>query len=77
MPKVLVVDDDPGFTPAIGELLGELGFDVELAGSLEEARASIDDGLPDALLIDLLLPDGSGLELIDSIDTSATRVIRA
>jgi two-component system response regulator AtoC len=75
MPKVLVVDDDPGFTPAIGELLGELGFDVELAGSLEEARASIDDGLPDALLIDLLWPDGSGLELIDSIDTSATRVI--
>lgn len=75
MPRILVVDDDPGFTPAIAELLRELGFEVEVATSLEEARASIDEGLPDALLMDLLLPDGSGLELIESIDTSATRVI--
>ena len=75
MPTVLVVDDDPGFTPALGELLGDLGFDVEICGSLEEARASIGNGLPDAILMDLLLPDGSGLELIESIDTSATRVV--
>ena len=75
MAKVLVVDDDPGFTPAIEDLLKETGFEVEVADSLEKARVSIDEGLPDALLIDLLLPDGSGLELIESIDTSATRVI--
>ena len=75
MAKVLVVDDDPGFTPAIGELLRDLGFDVDIAGSLEEARASVESDSPDALIIDLLLPDGSGLELIESIDTSSTRVI--
>ena len=75
MPTVLVVDDDPGFTPALGELLGDLGFDVQISSSLEEARASVDSRLPDAILIDLLLPDGSGLELIESIDTSATRVV--
>lgn len=75
MATVLVVDDDPGFTPAIGELLRDLGFEVEITGSLEEARASVENEPPDALIVDLLLPDGSGLELIESIDTSATRVI--
>lgn len=76
MPTVLIVDDDPGFTPAIAELLSELGFEVEVAASLEEARKHFDDDeSPDALLIDLLLPDGSGLELVESIDTSSTRVI--
>lgn len=75
MPTVLVVDDDPGFVPAITELLRDLGFRVKTASSLEEARACIDAGLPEAMLIDLLLPDGSGLELIESMDTSATRVV--
>ena len=52
-----------------------LGFDVQVAASLGEARTYFDDESPDALLIDLLLPDGSGLELVESIDTSSTRVI--
>ena len=75
MPTVLVVDDDPSFAPTMGELLGELGFEVETASSLRDAQTRIGGDLPDALLIDLLLPDGSGLELIESIDTTATRVV--
>ena len=75
MPTLLVVDDDPGFTSALGELLEHLGFTVTIAASVEEARAAWARGVPDGLLVDLMLPDGSGLDLIHELDTSATRVI--
>ena len=41
------------------------GFETRLAGSLEEARKSIADAAPDLVLVDLQLPDGHGLELLD------------
>jgi len=75
MPSVLVVDDDSSFTPAVAELLERLGFSVAVAQSLQEARPYFDDDPPDGLIIDLILPDGSGLDLIEAIDASATRVI--
>jgi len=67
MALVLVVDDDPGFTPAVAEVLERLGCEVEVARSLREARERLAEVHPDALLVDLLLPDGEGLELVAEV----------
>lgn len=62
-PRLLLVDDDARLASMVGEYLGRAGFEVETAGSLAAGRALLDAGSYDALVLDLMLPDGDGLEL--------------
>jgi len=74
MPDALIVDDDPGFTPAIKEFMEEHAFTVTCVRTLREAYAEMESGKPDLLLVDLILPDGSGLDLISGA-SDGTRVL--
>jgi DNA-binding NtrC family response regulator len=64
MARLLFVDDDPDFTAATQVLLKAEMHDVQVAGSLKEARDALDSATFDMLFVDLSLPDGSGLELV-------------
>lgn len=64
MANILFVDDDPDFTAAVQPLLQAEHHTVQVAGSLQEARAALERGTFDVLFVDLLLPDGSGLDLV-------------
>jgi two-component system response regulator AtoC len=64
MPSALLVDDDAGFVLGLAEAVKREGFDVRTAANLQEARAALREEEPDALLVDMQLPDGSGLELL-------------
>jgi two-component system, NtrC family, response regulator HydG len=66
MPKALLVDDDEGFVFGLAEAVKREGFEVRTAGTLQDARQALREHDPDALLIDLQLPDGSGLELLQA-----------
>jgi DNA-binding NarL/FixJ family response regulator len=60
--RVLIVDDDTSFRRLIGQMLSERGYDVAgEAGTTAQARTAVRDLAPDALLLDVNLPDGSGL----------------
>jgi two-component system KDP operon response regulator KdpE len=61
--RVLVVDDEHQILRALRVILGEAGCDVVAAASVKEAldRAAVRP--PQAAIIDLLLPDGDGVEL--------------
>jgi len=48
---------------------------VSVAGSLAAARAEIATTVPDILLVDIQLPDGSGLELLDVLGPAAAEVV--
>jgi len=61
---LLVVDDEPHIGLVLRPYLEQLGYRVSFARSLREARAALGAGPPDGLLLDLHLPDGSGLELL-------------
>ena len=63
LPRVLVVDDERQILRALKVILREAGFDVIEAATMEEAldRAAVRP--PDAAIVDLMLPDGSGIEL--------------
>ena len=67
-PRALIVDDDPGFLLGLAELVRREGFAVASAGSLKQAREEIAASPPDILLVDLHLPDGSGLDLLDAFE---------
>jgi DNA-binding NtrC family response regulator len=64
MPHALLVDDDLGFVLGLAEAVQREGFSVSTATTLAQAREELAREEPDALLIDLQLPDGSGLDLI-------------
>jgi two-component system response regulator AtoC len=65
MPRALVVDDDVNFRSGLAELVQREGFTVAIAGTLAEAKPTLADDPPDVVLMDLGLPDGGGLELLD------------
>jgi DNA-binding NtrC family response regulator len=71
MSHVLVVDDDPDFAHGLAQVIGNEGLSVATAGSLGEARARMATRVPDMLLVDLKLPDGSGIELVQDASTGA------
>src|SRR5438067_1950537 len=70
-PGVLVVEDDEAVARVLGIMLRRDGHTVTLAGSLSEARQVLTDRRPSVILLDMKLPDGSGLELLDHLAATA------
>jgi two-component system, OmpR family, KDP operon response regulator KdpE len=62
-PRVLVVDDEPQIVRGLRVVLRNAGFGVDAAGSKEEALDALAHRPPDAVLLDLVLPDGSGVDV--------------
>lgn len=58
---ILLVEDNPEVLAGNAYMLGQAGYRVCSAGNLAEARACVAAGMPDLLVLDILLPDGSGL----------------
>jgi len=69
-PTILLLDDDESFAAAAAELAVAEGFEVHLAHTVEQARQLLRFGRMDLLLLDLHLPDGSGMDLLDQLDLS-------
>ena len=68
MPHALAVDDDPNFLNALAELIENQGFTTNTATTLHDARERLRHRQPDIALIDLRLPDGSGMELLRELE---------
>jgi two-component system, NtrC family, response regulator HydG len=64
MTDALVVDDDSSFALGLAKVIGRDGLSARIAGSLEEARAEMAAKPFDVVLVDLKLPDGSGMDLL-------------
>ena len=61
--RVLVVDDEPQILRALGTTLRGAGYDVETAATAETALAAAAASPPEAVILDLVLPDGSGTDV--------------
>jgi two-component system, OmpR family, KDP operon response regulator KdpE len=61
--RVLVCDDEQQILRALRVVLHDAGYDVDAASGLGEALACAAARPPDAAIVDLVLPDGDGLEL--------------
>ncbi|HWK84956.1 MAG TPA: response regulator, partial [Caldimonas sp.] len=62
-PRLLLIDDDARLASMVSDYLGRCGFEVETAGSLGAGRGRLAGASYDVLILDLMLPDGDGLEL--------------
>jgi putative two-component system response regulator len=70
--RVLVVDDEPAVRGLLAALLRPRGYQVETAGSAEEAQVRLKSILPDVILLDLHLPGRSGQDVLTQLRADPT-----
>ena len=61
--RLLLIDDDQRLVAMVGDYLRGHGYSVEAAATLREGRERLRRDGVDALILDLMLPDGDGLDL--------------
>ncbi len=64
MPRVLIVDDEAGIVQEIKEFLIEEGYEAYTADSAKTGLQIIEELKPDVVLVDVKLPDASGIDLL-------------
>lgn len=74
-PCVLVVDDDPQALGHIRGILEDAGFATLVTGDPKEVSGLIETRQPDLILLDLLLPDIDGIELMQSVPAMADQPV--
>ncbi len=67
MKRVLIVDDDRATSAGMADVVEEWGYEPELADSVKAGWNAINKLVPDVAIVDLKLPDGSGLDLLHRV----------
>jgi two-component system response regulator AtoC len=75
MPHALIVDDHSETLSSLAELVEREGFSTSRARSLQNAREELTVRPPDAILLDLHLPDGEGMSLLDELDPASSPAV--
>jgi DNA-binding NtrC family response regulator len=66
-PKILLVDDDEGIQFGFTKYLNKAGYEVTAVSTLSDAKSGVLAHRYDAVLLDLILPDGNGIDWIGSL----------
>src|SRR3712207_2873264 len=73
---ILMVEDETSITEPLTEALDREGFDTRVAGTVADALKQAEDELPDLVLLDVMLPDGSGYDVARALrDRSSVPII--
>ncbi len=67
MPSILIVDDERSFCEILETFLAGKDYDVQVATNASEVWAHLEQTYPDLVLMDVRMPDTSGLELLPRI----------
>ncbi|MEI3100919.1 MAG: response regulator transcription factor [Oscillospiraceae bacterium] len=65
--KILIVDDEPALQNMVGEILVRAGYEIQGALSCAQALERFRTAAPEAVLLDVMLPDGDGFSLFGQL----------
>ncbi|MEW6730936.1 MAG: diguanylate cyclase [Acidobacteriota bacterium] len=65
--EILVVDDDPDICLLVKIFLQKEGFAAITTNSITEALSALTKGMPDGIITDIVLPDGTGYQLVELV----------
>lgn len=65
--RILVVDDEPEVHAVLGRMLAHQGYTVDAAYSAKEAFRHIEEHKPDVVLLDIMMPTISGIEVLNQL----------
>jgi len=65
--KILVVDDDPDFVEAVKTVLEAADYDVAIAYDGEECMERLEEGTPDLIVLDVMMPGKDGYEVCKNL----------
>jgi DNA-binding NtrC family response regulator len=72
--RILVIDDDENIRKVVCAILKDKGYNVDTAGSGNEAITKICQGHYDLMLVDIRLPDMEGTEILTRINDTVPRI---
>jgi DNA-binding response OmpR family regulator len=64
-PTLFIIEDNEPTVFGYTQFLSKTGYDVDVAATLKTADALLASGRPDAILLDMKLPDGSGIDWLE------------
>lgn len=67
MARILIIDDDENFSAMLSEMITRAGHEAVTAGTIRQGMDSISDGAYEVVFLDIHLPDGSGLDILQTI----------
>jgi FixJ family two-component response regulator len=74
LPWIAIVDDDPSVLKALARLLRARAFEARTYTSARDFLAALPEGLPECLIIDLQMPEMTGLELQRQLNSTGIRI---
>ncbi|HEX3300842.1 MAG TPA: response regulator transcription factor [Actinomycetota bacterium] len=69
--RILVVEDEPGIAEPLVAHLEREGFEATAVGTVADARDAVEGVPPDAIVLDVMLPDGDGRDLCRELRTAS------
>lgn len=73
--KVLIVDDEQTIRSTLAEAVSTWGYRTLEARTISETLATVDRERPDAVLLDVKLPDGSGISILDELRKRSPQLV--
>jgi two-component system NtrC family response regulator len=67
MASILVIDDDVAFCRALQLVVSDMGFESQNAHTIDDGLAKLRRGGVDVVILDVVLPDGNGLDILPAI----------
>ncbi|MFB3062722.1 MAG: response regulator transcription factor, partial [Candidatus Binatia bacterium] len=65
--KILIVDDEPSNIDILGQELTDRGYAIETANDGPEALGKVESTRPDLIILDYMMPDQSGLDVLKEL----------